>query len=121
VRWALAVALVLVAFIVAGVSGAFLAQVLGLWSYPVAGPIAASAVVLAAYFSAPTRKLLAALVALLAGAIAAWFILEPSWYPENYGSPRAYQLTHLPLVATYLGGIASLLFVALLRGKARVA
>ena len=78
------------------------------------------AVVLATYLSAPYRKFQAACVALLAGSITAWIVLEPSWYPdsEQY-HPLAYQPTHLPLIATLAGGLVGLVLVAVLWYRTR--
>ena len=54
--------------------------------------------------------------ALVAGALLAWLVLEPSFYPdmERYGA-LAYQPTHLPVIATYSGGIVGLLVAGAFR------
>jgi hypothetical protein len=57
------------------------------------------------------------LIVFIAGAFAAWWLLEPSWHPENYRE-MAYQRTHLPLVATYAGGLVAVAAVAIRRAAA---
>lgn len=108
-RWALFVG---GSFLVAGAAGGFAAWCLHLWLLPVAGFCAAAAVVVAGYLAAPAFKLPISGVVFVLGAVAAWVILEPSWLPESYGD-RAYQPTHLPVLATYCGGILGLLAAAL--------
>lgn len=107
-RWMLAFLAAAGAFAIAGIAGALLSEFVGLWSSPGAGFAAAFAVVVTAYASAPKHQLGAATATFFAGAVAAWIVLEPSFYPESYGSPGAYQPTHLPLVATYTGGLLGL-------------
>jgi hypothetical protein len=113
-RWALFVG---GSFLVAGAAGGFAAWCLQLWLLPGAGFCAAAAVVVVGYLAAPAFKLPTSGVVFVVGAVAAWIILEPSWLPESYGD-RAYQRTHLPVLATYCGGILGLLVTALL-GKTR--
>ena len=119
-RWFLAFFAVAGAFFIAGVAGAIASDLAGFWYRPGAGFAAALAVVLATYLSAPYRKFQAACVALLAGSITAWIVLEPSWYPdsEQY-HPLAYQPTHLPLIATLAGGLVGLVLVAVLWYRTR--
>jgi hypothetical protein len=105
------------AFLAAGAAGGFAASRLHLWPVPVAGFCSAAAVVVVGYLAAPAFKLQMSGLVFIAGAVAAWVILEPSWLPESYGE-NAYQPTHLPVLATYCGGMMGLLVAALL-GKAR--
>jgi hypothetical protein len=117
-RWALALLGVLVSFVIAGLLGGLTAELAGLWHLPGAGFGAAFAVVVVAYLAAPSHKTCAAIVALALGAIAAWLLLEPSFYPESYGSTRAYEPTHLPIAATYLGGLLGLFVAIIIRRRA---
>lgn len=114
-KWTLALLAVLGGFIVAGTLGSIATDLAGFWHLPGAGFSAAFAVVVVAYIAAPSHKLLCATVALLLGAIAARLVLEPSWYPESYGERGAYQPTHLPIIATYAGGLLGLIVAAVLR------
>ena len=113
-RWSLMVIAVIASFVVAGIVGAFVADMLGLWFLPTIGFIAAFAVVLATYLSAPRRKFTSSVVAMLIGAVVAWLLVEPSYYPASYGESLAYEPTHLPIVVTYAGGLLGLLVSALL-------
>ena len=118
-QWTLAFLAIAGAFFLAGVAGSILADLLGFWHLPGAGFAAALAVVLTTHAAAPNHKLQLSCLALGVGAIAAWIILEPSWLPETERcGALAYQPTHLPVVATYVGGVLGLLFVWLLRARA---
>ncbi|MFN0196903.1 MAG: hypothetical protein ACKVT0_09155 [Planctomycetaceae bacterium] len=108
-RWFFAVLAVMGGFFVAGISGGIAADLVGFWAVPGAGFSAAFAVVILTYLTVPNYKFLSACVALVIGAIAAWPILEPSFFPESYGERGAYQPTHLPIIITYAGGILGLL------------
>ena len=114
--WTLASLAVLGGFFVAGLTGSFIADYLGLWHLPGAGFAAALAVVLITYFASPSHKLRSASIAFAIGAFVAWGFIEPYWYPETYGD-LAYQETHLPFVATLAGGILGLLFAFLHRSR----
>ena len=117
-RWILAPLAVFGAFLIAGIAGAFATGALGFWSLPGAGFCAAPAVVLSAYFAAPkSRRLLCAGCAFVIGAVAAWVLLEPAWYPESYGAPRAYQRTYLPFIATCIGGVVGLVAIGVFRSR----
>lgn len=115
-QWTLAVLAVLGAFFIAGIAGSLATDAMGFWHLPGAGFFAALAVVVTTYFAAPSRKVLFSGGAFVVGAIAAWALLEPSSYPETqrYGE-LAYQPTHLPALATYIGGIIGLAIVGILR------
>jgi len=108
-QWLLTPLAVLGACVLAGLSGSMASSLAGFWHLPAAGFSAAFAVVLVAYLAAPRHRLASALVALTAGALVAWVLLEPAFYPESYGARGAYQPSHLPLIATCLGGLAGLL------------
>lgn len=118
-KWILAVLAVLGGLLVAGIAGGLAAEAFGFWELPGAGFSAALAVVVVAYLAAPSHKLLSAVAALAAGAVAAWLILDPSYYPESYGERGAYQLTHLPIVLTYAGGIVGLVVACVIQRWAR--
>jgi hypothetical protein len=107
-KWTLSFLAALGAFTISGVAGALITDALGLWSIPGAGFSAAFAVVVAAYVSAPSHKFTTAASTFFAGAAAAWLLLEPSFYPESYGPHEAYRPTHLPVAATYAGGLLGL-------------
>jgi hypothetical protein len=114
-KWTLAILAVLGGFTLAGTLGSFATDLAGFWHLPGAGFSAAFAVVVVAYLAAPSHKLLSATVALFLGAIAAWLVLEPSWYPESYGDRGAYEPTHLPIIVTYAGGVLGLIVAAAIR------
>lgn len=114
-RWLLALAAVLGGFVIAGLLGGLAAGYAGWWQLPGAGFSAAFAVVLVAYLSAPRRKLLSAAVALVLGAVAAWLLIEPSFYPESYGNRGAYRPTHWPIIATYAGGLLGFVVTLLIQ------
>lgn len=115
-RWILPILAVFGSFFIAGIAGSIVSDMLGYWDTPGAGFCAAFAVVLTTYFAAPDRKFVNACLAFALGAVAAWFFLEPSWYPEHYRQ-RAYEPTHLPLFITYLGGAIGLAIAAILRRR----
>lgn len=118
-EWIIAVLAIAGAFFLAGISGSIATDMLGYWHLPGAGFCAAIAVVLTTYFAAPSHKLTLASFAFLAGAFVAWRFLEPSWYPENYAK-LAYKDTHLPLIATYAGGVIGLVVVGIVSFSKRV-
>jgi hypothetical protein len=107
------------AFFIAGLGGSIASDMLGFWHLPGSGFSAALAVVLCTYFAAPSHKFTCACLALAAGAAVAWRLLEPSWYPENYND-LGYQPTHLPVLATYIGGAIGLLVAGLLAYRAKL-
>lgn len=113
-RWALAVLAVLGGFTVAGILGGLATDFAGFWNLPGAGFSAAFAVVVVAHLAAPSHKLRTATVALVLGAVVAWLLLEPSFYPESYGNRGAYEPTHLPVIATCIGGLLGLVAAALI-------
>lgn len=118
-KWLVAVLAALGGFVTAGITGAFAAELLGFWHLPGAGFSAAATVVILAYIAAPRHKLLTALIVLTIGAVAAWLTLEPSWLPESYAERGAYQPTHLPIIATYVGALAGLAAVIVMRIRSR--
>jgi hypothetical protein len=66
--------------------------------------VAAMTFVLAGTMIAPRFRFIVALALYAVGACVAWLMLKPWWFPE--GHPRAYQLSLVPLVLTFLGGFA---------------
>lgn len=117
-RWIFTVAVVLLSFVLAGFFGGLVSHLTGLWLLPCVGFCVAFAVIVVASLAAPAYKPRSALITLAVGAIAAWMVLEPSFYPTSYGPERAYQPTHLPIVATYLGGLLGFVVGALLSRRA---
>lgn len=113
-RWVLALLAVLGGFAVSGMLGGLASDFAGFWHLPGAGFSAAFAVVVVAHLAAPSHKLPVAIAALIFGAIAAWLLLEPSFYPESYSNRGAYEPTHLPIIATYIGGLLGLLVAAII-------
>ncbi len=113
-RWLLALLFVLGGFPYAAVLGGLATELAGFWHLPGACFGAAFTVVVVAYLAAPTHKLPAAFVSLILGAIAAWLLLEPSLYPESYGDRGAYEPTHLPVIATHIGGLLGLFAAGLI-------
>lgn len=115
-QWIVAGLAVFGAFFLAAIAGAVVAEKLGVWHVPGAGFLAALAVVVTAYLAAPRRRTLSACAVFAIGALVAWSMLEPAFYPESerYGA-LAYQSTHLPVVAACAGGIVGLIVVGLLR------
>ena len=106
-KWATFLFAVIGAFFVCGIGGAVFASSLGLWDLPTAGFCAAFGVVSIAFVSAPAKRSEVSLTVFVAGALLAWFLIEPSWYPETYAE-KAYQLTHLPFLVTISGGLVAL-------------
>jgi hypothetical protein len=113
-RWALALLAIFGGFTAAGLLGGLASDFAGFWQLPGAGFSASFGVVVVAYLAAPAHKLHTAIVALILGAVAAWLLLEPSFYPESYGARGAYEPTHVPIVATYVGGLLGLVVAALI-------
>jgi len=107
IKWATFVFAVIGAFFLCGIGGAVTAEWLGLWVLPVAGFCAAFGVVSLAFVSAPAKRSEVAITVFVAGALLAWFLIEPSWYPEIY-EEKAYQSTHFPFLVTILGGVVAL-------------
>ncbi len=95
--------IVLTLFVIAAFASGTIAGYLGLWKKPIIGAFSAFVVVFAGYKTAPKYKKHAAVLWLLAGAVAAYFLSGDSYYPEDH--QHAYQLTYIPLIATYVSGI----------------
>lgn len=108
------IVIVILTFLVSAISAAFLADFVGIWKKPIIGAMAAFCVVISGYVTSPSHKRAAAVVWLIVGAITAWFLAGDSYYPEDY--KHAYQLTFMPIVATYLSGLLAL-FVCLVWHK----
>ncbi len=99
--------IVIITFVVSAVGAGLLADLIGIWKKPVIGASAAFFVVLSGYVTAPCYKRIAASIWLIVGAISAWVLAGNSYYPEDY--TQAYEITLIPLIATYLSGILALL------------
>jgi hypothetical protein len=100
--------IVLTLFVVAAFGSGTIAGYIGLWKKPIIGAFSAFIVVLVGYKTAPKYKKHAAVLWLLAGAVAAYFLSGDSYYPEDH--QHAYQLTYIPLIATYVSGIIAVIF-----------
>ena len=100
------IVIVLIIFVVSAVGAGLLAGLADVWKKPIIGSVAAFCVVIAGYVTAPNHKQLASVVWLIVGAISAWLLAGDSYYPEDY--EHAYQLTIIPLLATYLSGLVAL-------------
>ena len=107
--------IVIITFILSAIAAGLLADALGVWKKPFIGAFAAFLVVIAGYATAPSHKKIAATAWLLLGAVAAWILSGQSYYPEDH--QLAYQLTFIPLTATYLSGLAALLLCLLWHKK----
>jgi hypothetical protein len=99
--------IVVIIFLVSAVSAGLIADFFGVWKKPIIGSFAAFFVVMSGYATAPSHKQIASVVWLIVGAVSAWVLAGDSYYPEDY--EHAYQLTIIPLLATYLSGIFALL------------
>jgi hypothetical protein len=105
-RWILLPFAVIAGFVLAGLVAERLAIAIGVWTYPVIGFCAASAVVGVAYIIAPTSKLTAAFASYLAGSVLAYKALK-----DRY-DPRTYEPTLMPLWITLAGGAITLVVVS---------
>ncbi|PKH87656.1 MULTISPECIES: hypothetical protein [Colwellia] len=103
----LSIVIVIISFVISAFSAGLLADLAGVWKKPIIGAVAAFCVVIVGYATAPSHKRLASAIWLIVGAISAWFLAGDSYYPEDY--EHAYQLTIIPLLATYLSGLLALL------------
>ena len=115
-RWIVAFFSVAGAFFLCGIGGSFIASLFGCWELPVAGFCAAFSVVSTAYLSVPKFRNESCIIVFVMGTFAAWFILEPSYYPEGY-QELAYQPSHLPFIITVAGGISALVACLLVAGR----
>ena len=118
-RWILAPVLVLASLAAGGIAVGYVANLAGFWGIPGAAFGAAFFAVLAAYFFAPTHKLLSATIVLILGAIAAWQLLVPFNYIEvTADGASIFHPTHSPIIGTYIGGALGLLLAVYLRHRA---
>lgn len=113
--FAFSLVIVITTFVISAILAGLLADFVGIWKKPVIGATAAFCVVISGYVTAPSYKQIAALVWLIVGAISAWILAGDSYYPEDY--EHAYQLTIIPIFATYLSGIVALLLCMLWHKK----
>ncbi|WP_440056911.1 hypothetical protein ACSLBF_18700 (plasmid) [Pseudoalteromonas sp. T1lg65] len=102
IKFLLSTVIVIVVFVISASAAGVLADIAGLWKKPIIGGVAAACVVISAYISAPTYKLIAATIWLCVGAIAAWVLSTVFMYAED-------QATQLPLYITYASGAIALL------------
>ncbi|MBU2871994.1 hypothetical protein [Colwellia sp. E2M01] len=103
----LSLVIVIIVFVIVAFSAGALAGLAGVWKKPIIGGVAAFGVVITGYITAPNHKQFAAAFWLVAGAVAAWILAGDSYYPEDH--QYAYQLTIIPLLATYVSGALALL------------
>jgi MFS family permease len=103
----LSIVIVIISFVASAFAAGFLADLAGVWKKPIIGAVAAFCVVIIGYVTAPSHKRMASVIWLVVGAISAWFLAGDSYYPEDY--EHAYQLTIIPLLATYLSGLFAVL------------
>ncbi|TYK66374.1 hypothetical protein [Colwellia echini] len=113
--FALSSVIVILIFVIAAFSAGTLAGLAGVWKKPFIGAFAAFCVVITGYITAPNHKQKAAALWLIVGAISAYFLAGDSFYPEDH--EHAYQLTIIPLLATYLSGTLALLLCMLWHKK----
>ena len=113
--FAFSIVIVIISFLVSAIAAGILADLAGVWKKPIIGSVAAFCVVIAGYVTAPSHKPLASVVWLIVGSISAWILAGDSFYPEDH--EHAYQLTIIPLLATYLSGIFALLICLLWHKK----
>jgi len=111
-RWIIAVFAILGAFFTCAFGGAVIAELVGFWELPPTGFSAAFVVVSLAYIAVPSGKSVTTIFVFLLGGVLAWVFLEPSYYPGTYPD-RAYQKTHLPFIASMIGGVIPLAIVLL--------
>ena len=113
--FAFSIVIVIISFLVSAIAAGVLADLASVWKKPIIGSVAAFCVVIFGYVTAPSHKQLAAVVWLIIGAISAWVLAGDSFYPEDH--EHAYQLTIIPLLATYLSGLFALLICLLWHKK----
>ena len=109
-KWIICLFAVAGGFIACGIGGAVISSFLGLWELPTSGFCAAFAVVALSYVSAPAHNKAAAVISFAIGAVIAWKVLEPSFFPEAYEG-LAYQKTYIPIVSTLTGGLLALAII----------
>ena len=103
----LSIIIVMISFLISAISAGILADLFSVWKKPIIGAAAAFCVVIAGYYSAPSYKFIACVVWLIIGAVAAWILAGDSYYPEDH--MHAYQLTMIPLLATYTSGLIAVI------------
>ncbi|NQZ28713.1 MAG: hypothetical protein HRT55_20640 [Colwellia sp.] len=113
--FALSIVIVIISFLVSAIAAGVLADLASVWKKPIIGSVAAFCVVISGYVTAPSHKTIASVVWLIIGAISAWLLAGDSFYPEDH--EHAYQLTIIPLLATYLSGLFALLICLLWHKK----
>ncbi len=111
-QWSVSIFSIVGAFFIFGISSGLISGYFGFWEKPISGFFAAFTTVFMAYISAPKYKKIYAILFFVLGAIAAYFALEPSFYPVSH--PNAYEPTHLPLIVTLSGGVIAIVIIALL-------
>jgi len=105
--FALSIVIVIISFLFSAIAAGILADLASVWKKPIIGSVAAFCVVISGYATAPSHKQLASVVWLIVGAVSAWVLAGDSFYPEDH--EHAYQLTIIPLLATYISGVFAVL------------
>ncbi len=108
-KWTISLFSVFGAFFFGALAFSAVPDILGMWHLPAMGFGAAFMTVLISFISAPKFEYIYTTINLIIGAVIAWFLLEPSYYPESYGEDIAYQQTHTPIIATYTGALIAYL------------
>lgn len=103
IRWLGLIPAIVFTFLVSALAASLAVRYMGYWDFPAVGFISASSVVLVTYLVSPRYKLWLVAVTFGVGAVFAWKLLVPSWYPESYGL-LAYQKSYVPIIYTILGG-----------------
>jgi len=113
--FALSIVIVIISFLFSAIAAGILADLASVWKKPIIGSVAAFCVVISGYATAPSHKQLASVVWLIVGAISAWVLAGDSFYPEDH--EHAYQLTIIPLLATYISGAFAVLICLVWHNK----
>lgn len=115
--WMICIFSVIGSFVLCGIGGAGIAYVFGWWGKPIAGFTAAFGWVSMTYLTAPVSKKMVTFISFLAGAVLAWYVLEPSYIPNNHNG-SGYQRTHIPFIVTVVGGLVPIMVCFLKLSKA---
>lgn len=87
IKWVIVPFVAVTVFVVTAIVGFGLFLLFGLWFEPVIGFMAAFTVVLITSLSAPKFEEWVGVLTYCLGAVAAWFLIGDSFYPENYAQP----------------------------------
>jgi len=107
-KWPLFATGFLVTLIVTPIIVTFMLKGFLCWKEPIAGPVAAIAVVFYSYLLAPKYNAIFSVISFSLGALLANTIPDMHWYPECH--ELAYQRTYTPLAFTYAAGLMALAY-----------